>query len=57
MRTVDRIRIHAPLERVFALAQDVERWPEILPHYRWVRFLDRRAAVGGGSGGGGGGGG
>jgi hypothetical protein len=25
---------------VFALASTVERWPEILPHYRWVRRLE-----------------
>jgi coenzyme Q-binding protein COQ10 len=43
MRTIDRIVIRAPLERVFALARDVERWPELLPHYRWVRMLERRA--------------
>jgi uncharacterized membrane protein len=43
MHTVDRITIHAPLDRVFALARDVERWPELLPHYRWVRMLERRA--------------
>ena len=42
MRTVDRIVIKAPLGRVFALARDVERWPELLPHYRWVRMLERR---------------
>lgn len=41
MRTVDRIRMRAPAERVFAAAADVERWPEILPHYRWVRMLER----------------
>jgi hypothetical protein len=40
MRTVDRIRIAAPLERVFRAASTVTRWPEILPHYRWVRALD-----------------
>lgn len=42
MRVCDRISIHAPLARVFALARDVERWPELLPHYRWVRMLERR---------------
>ncbi len=42
MHTVDRITIRAPLERVFSLARDVERWPEILSHYRWVRMLERR---------------
>lgn len=40
MRTVDRLRIHAPFTRVFAAASAVARWPEILPHYRWVRTLD-----------------
>ena len=28
-------------ERCFRAAADVERWPEWLPHYRWVRFLRR----------------
>lgn len=40
MRTVDRIRVHAPFPRVFAAASSVTRWPSILPHYRWVRMLD-----------------
>ena len=40
MRTVDRIRVHAPFARVFAAASSVSRWPAILPHYRWVRLLD-----------------
>ncbi len=51
MRTVDRILIRAPLERVFSLATDVERWPQILPHYRWVRFLERRGGRDGEGGG------
>ena len=42
MRTIDRLRMRAPAERVFAAASAVERWPEILPHYRWVRMLERR---------------
>jgi ribosome-associated toxin RatA of RatAB toxin-antitoxin module len=42
MIQVDRRLVRAPLERMFALAADVERWPEHLPHYRWVRFLERR---------------
>jgi uncharacterized membrane protein len=46
VHTVDRARIRAPLERVFDAAANVEHWPEILSHYRWVRFLDR--AGGGG---------
>ncbi len=38
MHTLDEHVVGAPAERVFRLAADVERWPEILPHYRWVRF-------------------
>jgi ribosome-associated toxin RatA of RatAB toxin-antitoxin module len=38
MRTVDRVSVAAPLERVFAVAADVERWPDFLEHYRWVRM-------------------
>ena len=42
MRTVDRRHIRAPLARIFDAARDVERWPLLLAHYRWVRMLDRR---------------
>ncbi len=42
MVTVDRVVIRAPIDRVFHVAADVERWPRILSHYRWVRFLERR---------------
>jgi uncharacterized membrane protein len=42
MRTVDRIRMGAPVERVFRAAADVEQWPALLAHYRWVRMLERR---------------
>jgi hypothetical protein len=34
--------MRAPLDRCFAAAADVERWPERLAHYRWVRMLERR---------------
>ena len=45
------IQIDAPLERIFPLAEEVERWPERLPHYRYVRRLpaengERRFAMG-----------
>jgi len=33
----------APPSVCFRVAADVERWPVILPHYRWVRFHERRA--------------
>ena len=39
MRTVDRRSMRAPVEAVFHAAADVERWPALLPHYRWVRML------------------
>ena len=42
MRTVDRVRVQAPVQSVFSAAEDVERWPAILSHYRWVRRLEQR---------------
>lgn len=39
MHTENAVVIHAPISEVYALASAVERWPEILPHYRWVRVL------------------
>jgi len=46
MRTVDRVAILAPADRILQVAADVERWPDILSHYRWVRFLQRREGGG-----------
>jgi uncharacterized membrane protein len=46
VHTVDRALIRAPLERVFGAAANVEHWPAILSHYRWVRFLDRSSGGG-----------
>jgi len=43
MRTVDRLTVRADSTAMFEAAADVERWPERLPHYRWVRFNQRRA--------------
>lgn len=37
MKSEIGIVIRAPLERVFALGAEIERWPERLPHYRYVR--------------------
>lgn len=42
MRTIDRHHMKAPIERVFRAAMDVEHWPALLSHYRWVRMLERR---------------
>jgi len=33
--------VNAPLAAVYDAASNVERWPELLPHYRWVRVLER----------------
>jgi ribosome-associated toxin RatA of RatAB toxin-antitoxin module len=41
-RIVDVIDVAAPVDRVFDLAADVEGWPAILPHYRFVRIEERR---------------
>lgn len=38
MHTRNEIVAHAPLEPCLRAASEVERWPEILPHYREVRF-------------------
>ena len=42
MHRLDRTMIAAPVDRVFAIAADVERWPEFLAHYRLVRMIERR---------------
>ena len=47
MTTVDELQVRAPLERIFTLAADVERWPALLSHYRFVRFTERRSDGGG----------
>ena len=47
MTTVDEQVVRAPIARIFALAADVERWPALLRHYRYVRFSDRRSDGGG----------
>lgn len=47
MTTVDEQLVRAPLLSIFNLAADVERWPAILKHYRFVRFVERRRDGGG----------
>lgn len=46
-----RLSMSAPPDRIFRLAEEVERWPQLLPHYRYVRRLPappevRRFAMG-----------
>jgi hypothetical protein len=40
MRTANTVEMAGDLRNIVALASDIERWPEILPHYRWVTLLD-----------------
>jgi coenzyme Q-binding protein COQ10 len=47
MITLDQRLVAADVERIFALARDVERWPAHLPHYRRVRFISRSTDGGG----------
>ena len=42
MTTVDERFMAAPVDVCFRVAADVESWPQILPHYRWVRFHHRQ---------------
>lgn len=37
IRIDERITASDP-DTVFRVAADVERWPDVVPHYRWVRF-------------------
>lgn len=46
MRTVDRLVTTASADRMFTMAREVERWPDRLPHYRYVRMLERRGTGG-----------
>ncbi len=47
MRTVDERIVRASVSRIFGLARDVERWPALLAHYRYVRFRERTPDGGG----------
>ena len=33
--------MHAPRRVIFETAANLELWPKILPHYRYIRYLDR----------------
>jgi ribosome-associated toxin RatA of RatAB toxin-antitoxin module len=41
MHTANSIIIHAPKKVVFETAANLELWPKILPHYRYIRYLER----------------
>lgn len=40
MRTENVVEMAGDLSHIVALASDIERWPEILPHYRRVTLLN-----------------
>jgi ribosome-associated toxin RatA of RatAB toxin-antitoxin module len=41
MHTGNTILMRAPRAEIFETAADLSRWPEILPHYRYIRYLER----------------
>ncbi len=43
MHTGNSIIIHAPRSAIFETAANLELWPQILPHYRYIRYLERGA--------------
>lgn len=40
MKMLNEIVVNAPPMRIFQYAGATERWPELLPHYRFVRVLE-----------------
>lgn len=43
MHTGNSIIIQAPKKQIFETAANLELWPKILPHYRYIRYLERGA--------------
>ena len=43
METVDERIVAAPVATMFDVARDVAAWPAHLPHYRYVRFREKRS--------------
>lgn len=41
MHTGNSIIIQAPKSTIFETAANLELWPKILPHYRYIRYLER----------------
>jgi len=41
MHKTNSILMHAPKTTIFDAAANLELWPKILPHYRYIRFLER----------------
>lgn len=47
METIDERLVRAPVETIFELVREVEHWPGLLAHYRFVRFSERAPDGGG----------
>jgi ribosome-associated toxin RatA of RatAB toxin-antitoxin module len=43
VHTGNSIIIQAPKKQIFETAANLELWPKILPHYRYIRYLERGA--------------
>jgi ribosome-associated toxin RatA of RatAB toxin-antitoxin module len=41
MHKINSIVMHAPKMLIFKTAANLELWPKILPHYRYVHYLER----------------
>jgi ribosome-associated toxin RatA of RatAB toxin-antitoxin module len=41
MQTANSIIMHAPRQLIFETAANLELWPKILPHYRYIDYLER----------------
>ncbi len=47
MQTIDEQLVRAPVPTIFDIVRQVEQWPALLRHYRWVRFQKRTSDGGG----------
>lgn len=45
MHCENSIVIRAPLDEIFRVTSDLEAWPRVLPHYRWIRVLERHGSA------------
>ena len=41
MHKINSLVMHAPKMKVFETAANLELWPKILPHYRYVHYLEQ----------------
>jgi len=41
MHKINSIVMHAPKMLIFETAANLELWPKILPHYRYIHHLER----------------